>query len=529
MAITVFFVMQPWSFPGSIGFPRSALLIEFVLSLLVLGGIRFASRVRQESVDPIPSSAVAGPPKPVLIYGAGEAGAQLAREMLRNRMLRLDPVGFIDDDRSTRGQRIYGLEVIGPGEELPAIVAERGVAEVIVAIPRITGAELRRVVAFCEAADVSVRTLPGVQELLDDTVTVNRIRPVRVEDLLRREPHHIPEEPIQRLVAGRIVLVTGAGGSIGAEACRQIASFDAAKLVLFERAETPLFYIDEEMRRRFPSATVVPVLGDVTDENAVARVFDTHRPNIVLHAAAHKHVPLSEANPAPATWTNVRGTRILAQAAASHDVEAFIFISTDKAVGPSSVMGATKRVGEALVRQIGESATGRFIVVRFGNVMGSQGSVLELFRQQIADGGPVTVTDPAMTRYFMTIPEAVRLILLAGAVGEGGAIHVLNMGQPIRILDLARELIRLSFPAGEKDIDIAFTGLRPGEKMEEELFGAGEERLPTEYPFLLMARPCQPDLAAEPERVQELEAAAESGDAQRTRIALRAAIQSVSK
>ena len=521
MAIALFFVMQPSGFPGSLGFPRSALLIEFLLSLLVLGGIRFASRVRQEEVDPAPSAAMAGPPKPVLIYGAGEAGAQLVREMRRNRMLRLDPVGFIDDHERARGQRIYGLEVLGRGEDLPRIVADRNVAEVIVAMPRLAGHELRRIVALCDAAKVAVRTLPGVQELLDDSVSVNRIRAVRVEDLLRREPQDIPLEPIRSLVAGRTVLVTGAGGSIGSEACRQVSACGATKIVLLEQAETPLFFIDEEIRRRFPGVSVVPILGDITQQAEVERVMREHRPAIVLHAAAHKHVPLSEQNPAAAVLTNVRGTRIVAEAAAAHGVEAFIFISTDKAVDPSSVMGATKRVGEAIVRDVGRDAAGRFVVVRFGNVMGSQGSVLELFRQQIADGGPVTITHPDMTRYFMTIPEAVRLILLAGAIGERGAIHVLNMGEPIRIVDLARQLLRLSIPSGDKDIAIVFTGLRPGEKMEEQLFGEGEERLPTEYPFLLMARPS--DAAAELARARtarDLEMVAECGNADATRQAL---------
>ncbi len=521
MAMSVFFVMQPSGFPGSVGFPRSALLIEFVLSLLVLGGLRFASRVRQEELDPAPGASLAGPPKPVLIYGAGEAGAQLVREMRRNRMLRLDPVGFIDDGARTRGRRIYGLEVLGRGEDLPRIVADRDVAEVIVALPRLSGTELRRIVALCQAAQVAVRTLPGVQELLDDSVSVNRIRPVRVEDLLRREPQEIPEAPIRELVSGRTVLVTGAGGSIGAEACRQLAAFGASKLVLLERGETPLFYIDEELRRRFPGTAVVPVLGDVTQRAEVDRVMAEHRPQIVLHAAAHKHVPLSEQNPAAAVLTNVRGTRVVAEAAAAHDVAAFIFISTDKAVDPSSIMGATKRIGEAIVREVGRAADGRFVVVRFGNVMGSQGSVLELFRQQIADGGPVTITHPAMTRYFMTIPEAVRLILLTGAIGERGAIHVLNMGEPIRIVDLARELLRLSVASGDKDIPIVFTRLRPGEKMEEQLFGADEERLPTDYPFLLMARPTEDRAQVALARAAlDLETVAECGDARATRAAL---------
>ena len=512
MTILVFVVLQPWAFPGTVGFPRSAIIIEFLISFIVLGGIRFASRIRQEGLDVGGAPSVAGPPRPVLIYGAGEPGALLVREMRRNRALRLEPVAFLDDDPGRRGQQIYGVGVVGGLEDLPRVVAEREVSEVIVAMPRIGGDRLRQIVALCDAAEVAVRTLPAVNELLDETVSVNRVRPVRVEDLLRREPIRIPVEPMRSLVSGRTVLVTGAGGSIGSELCRQVAALGVGRLVLLERAETPLFYIDEELRRHFDGLDLAAVIGDVTDEAAVGRAFARERPAVVFHAAAQKHVPLSEANVAAATWTNVRGTRLVAEAAARSGVEAFIFISTDKAVDPSSVMGATKRVGEELVREIGATTpSGRFVIVRFGNVMGSQGSVLELFRQQIADGGPVTVTHPDMTRYFMTIPEAVRLILHAGAVGQTGNVHVLNMGQPIRITDLARDLIRLSSPAGAKDIQIAFTGLRPGEKLEETLFGVEEEAIETDSPFLLIAR-SRSAIAAARELAAELEERACSGD-----------------
>jgi len=513
MTILIFVVMQPWAFPGTVGFPRSAIIIEFLLSFIVLGGIRLASRIRQEGMEDATAPLVAGPPRPVLIYGAGEAGALLVREMRRNRALRLEPVAFLDDDRTKRGQRIYGVEVVGVASDLPLVVADREIAEVIVAMPRIGGDQLREIVALCEAAGVPVRTLPAVDELLDETVSVNRVRPVRVEDLLRREPIDIPEEPMRALVSGRTVLVTGAGGSIGSELCRQVATLGAGRLVLFERAETPLFFVDEELRRRFPGLGVSAVIGDVTDPGAVGRVFDVERPQVVFHAAAQKHVPLSEANVAATVWTNVRGTRVVAEAALRAEVDALIFISTDKAVDPSSIMGATKRIGEEMVRELGAAAGGRFVIVRFGNVMGSQGSVLELFRQQIADGGPVTVTHPDMTRYFMTIPEAVRLILHAGAVGRTGDVHVLNMGQPIRITDLARDLIRLSAPAGGRDIGVVFTGLRPGEKLEESLFAADEAAVETDSPFLLIARPGEgrpPGIS--PRDALHLEDLAASGD-----------------
>lgn len=511
MTIVIFVVMQPWAFPGSVGFPRSAIIIEFLVSFIVLGGIRFASRIRQEGLEDAAGPATAGPPRPVLIYGAGEAGAHLVREMRRNRALRLEPVGFLDDDPALSGQQIYGVDVVGTSQDLPRVVADREVAEVIVAMPRIGGARLRRVVALCESTGVAVRTLPAMNELLDETISVNRVRSVRVEDLLRRGETDIPQEPMRQLVADRTVLVTGAGGSIGSELCRQIAALGARRIVLFERAETPLFYVDEELRRRVPGVEVVATIADVTDEDAVSRIFERERPQVVFHAAAQKHVPLSEANVAATVWTNVRGTRLVVEAAARSGVDAFTFISTDKAVDPSSVMGATKRIGEELVREVGESADGRFVVVRFGNVMGSQGSVLELFRQQIADGGPVTVTHPDMTRYFMTIPEAVRLILHAGAVGRSGDVHVLDMGQPIRIVDLARDLIRLSAPAGGRDIGIAFTGLRPGEKLEETLFGAREKAVHTDSPFLLVARPGADEIRFDRQAACKLEELARQG------------------
>ena len=522
MTIIIYVVMQPWAFPGSIAFPRSAIIIEFLVSFMVLGGIRFASRIRQEGLDEGGAPSTAGPPRPVLIYGAGEAGAVLVREMRRNRALRLDPVAFLDDDPSRRGQQIYGVDVVGGPQDLARVVAEREVAEVIVALPRAGGERLRQIVAMCESAGVTVRTLPAVEELLDQTVSINRVRPVRVEDLLRRTPIDIPTEPMRSLVAGRTVLVTGAGGSIGSELCRQAAALGAGRLVLFERAETPLFYVDEELRRKFPGVDLTAVIGDVTDVAGVSRVFERHRPQIVFHAAAQKHVPLSEANVAATVWTNVRGTRLIVEAAGAAGVEAFIFISTDKAVDPSSVMGATKRIGEELVREISASATGRFVIVRFGNVMGSQGSVLELFRQQIADGGPVTVTHPDMTRYFMTVPEAVRLILHAGAVGQAGAVHVLNMGQPIRIVDLARDLIRLSSPAGGRDIGIVFTGLRPGEKLEETLFAEHERSVPTNSPFVLVAQADSDTAPMGSDRARRLEHLAEEGADELLRAELRA-------
>jgi FlaA1/EpsC-like NDP-sugar epimerase len=340
---------------------------------------------------------------------------------------------------------------------------------------------------LCESAEVAVRTLPGVEELLDSSVTVSKIRPVRLEDLLRREPVSIPDEPIRQLLAGKSVLVTGAGGSIGSEVSRQAASMGASTLVLLEQGETPLFWIDDELRRRFPDMQILPIMGDVTDARLMDHLVERHAPEVIVHAAAHKHVPMSEHNVSQTVHTNIRGTRVMLEAAARHGTATFVYVSTDKAVDAKSVMGATKRVGERLVREIAAEAHGRFVIVRFGNVLGSQGSVVELFARQIADGGPITVTHPDMTRFFMTIPEAVRLILLAAAVGASGDVHILNMGLPIRISDLAQDLIRLTVAPGQ-EVAIQYTGLRPGERLEEILFATNEHPEPTAYDSLSVAR-----------------------------------------
>lgn len=486
MTLAIFVVLQPWSFPGTVGFPRSAIVIELLISLLVLGGIRVASRVRQQGLD-LPATTLTGPPRPVVIYGAGDAGAALAREMLRNRALRLEPVGFLDDDETMHGRRVYGVEVLGGWEDLPEVVADRDITEVIIAMPRATGAALRRIVTLGESLDIAVRTLPAVQELLDQTVAVSQIRQISVADLLRREQAEIPDEPARRLIEGKYVMVTGAGGSIGAEVSRQVANLSARRVLLLDRAETPLFWIDNELRRRFPHIEVCPLLGDVTDEAFVDELMRRERPDVLVHAAAHKHVPLSEANVESAVLANIRGTRIVLEAAARQGTPAVIVVSTDKAVAPTSVMGATKRWGERLAHEISGTASGRYVVVRFGNVLGSQGSVTELFARQIAEGGPVTVTHPDMARYFMIIPEAVRLILLAGAVGESGEVYVLQMGEPVRIADLAHDVIRLTAPVGHQ-IGVEFVGLRPGERLKEILFDEDERPEPTAFDALVVAR-----------------------------------------
>jgi FlaA1/EpsC-like NDP-sugar epimerase len=505
----------------------SALALELALSGIMLAGGRLLTGIEQRPLDLGSDVELGEPPRPVLLYGAGELGALLAREMRSNRLLGLRPVGFVDDDPAKRGNVIHGVTVVGDRGDIADLVRTHAVEEVIVAQSHISAARYEEVKGVCEALDVPVRSLPGMPDLLGETVAVSRVRPVRVEQLLGRRPHTIPEPPIRDLVAGLTVLVTGAGGSIGSEAARQIASRHARRIVLLDKAETPLFFIDEELRRRFPDVEIVPVLADIVDAAQLHRAFSAHRPDVVLHAAAHKHVPLSEQNVAQAARVNIIGTRIVAEASAAAGTGVVIYVSTDKAVDPSSVMGATKRIGELVIQQVGgRLPETRFVVVRFGNVLGSQGSVVQLFREQIARGGPVTITHPQMTRYFMTIPEAVQLILLAGAVGRAGEIYVLNMGQPVRIVDLARDMIRLSLPGREDEIRLEFTGLRPGEKMEETLFASDEEPVPTEEEYLLVARASRNVAHTDESQglIEEVEAAALSGDDAATRTAISRAL-----
>jgi FlaA1/EpsC-like NDP-sugar epimerase len=472
---------------GAQGIEVTVIVLETALATITLGGRRLVGGLQRRHLDLGSDVELGEPPRRVLLYGAGELGALLASEMTTNRLLNLDPVAFVDDDRSKLGLAISGVQVRGTGEDIPAIVAELDIREVIVAQSRIPASRYRQVADLCATVGVPVRALPGMPELLDETVTLSRVRPVHVEQLLGRNAHELPDATMRGLVAGRSILVTGAGGSIGAELSRQVAELGARRIVLFEQAETPVFFIDEEIHRRFPGVDAVAVIGDVADEHAVAELFAREQPEVVFHAAAHKHVPLSESNVRQTVWANVRGTRVVTEAAATTG-STLIFVSTDKAVSAASVMGATKRIGERIVQQVARDRDRRFVVVRFGNVLASQGSVVQLFLEQIARGGPVTVTDPEMNRYFMTIPEAVRLILLAGAIGQAGQIYVLNMGQPIRIVDLARDLIRLSV-GDDAGIEIEYVGLRPGEVMEESLFSADEEPIATEHESLLVARP----------------------------------------
>lgn len=467
--------------------PRSAALIDGLVALLLMGGARLTVRLLHEREG---ERAVDGKAIRVLVVGAGEAGTMVAREMLRHPGAGLVPVGFLDDEPSKQHQRFLGLPVLGGLEALPKAVPKAAVDEVLVAIPSAPGWVVRKVVELSRKAGVRYRIIPGVYEILTGKVSISQIREVDLEDLLRREPVRLNVEEIAGYIENRVVLVTGAGGSIGSEIVRQLARFRPRRVILLGRGEYSLYQIERELERKWPELEYCSVVADVRQHDKLAHVFESHRPQVVFHAAAHKHVPLMENNPDEAIFNNVGGTRNLVELSLDAEVERLVNISTDKAVNPTSVMGASKRAAEYLVEWGGRRARpGQvFTSVRFGNVLGSRGSVVPLFREQINHGGPVTVTHPEMTRYFMTISEAGQLVLQAGGLGRNGAVYLLNMGEPVRILDLAHDLIRLSGLEPGVDIEIAFTGVRPGEKLFEELLTAEEGAEATKYQKIFVAR-----------------------------------------
>jgi FlaA1/EpsC-like NDP-sugar epimerase/lipopolysaccharide/colanic/teichoic acid biosynthesis glycosyltransferase len=445
-------------------YPRSIFLIDSLLLVCFMGGLRLSRRFYQELTH-----LASG--KRVLVFGAGDAGEMIVRDMKRYRGH--TPIGFIDDNEAKVGRRIHGVRVLGTRRDLPRIMAVEKPDEVLVAIPRAQPATTRALVKLLQPYSVPITTLPNIRHLIDGRVTVSQIRKLSIEDLLSRTPVGLGVERVHALLRGRRVLVTGAGGSIGSELCRQIIQAAPEALVLFERYENSLYAIVNELADRRPGG-LTPVIGDVTDAKRLNAVFAEHRPHVVFHAAAHKHVPLMEINASEAVKNNVIGTRRAAQAAERWGVERFILISSDKAVNPASVMGATKRVAELILQGMAERSATCFVTVRFGNVLGSNGSVVPRFLEQIQAGGPVTVTHPEIRRYFMLIPEAVQLVLQSAAVGESGGLFVLDMGEQIKVVDLARNLIRLSGYIPDEEIPISFIGLRPGEKLAEELVNAGE-------------------------------------------------------
>ncbi len=467
-------------------FPRSILIIEWLLAVMLVGGMRFSIRWLKPSHEPaLPAEQRK---HRILILGAGDAAEMLIREIQHRHGARFQAVGLLDDDPLKHGAQIHGVRVFGNIGDLPRVAVSKEVDEVIIAIPSATGAQMRRIVDLCKSAGVRFRTIPGIDRLIDGRVTVSQLRNVDIEDLLGRDPVQLDMDVISAAMKGHVVMVSGAGGSIGSEICRQVCRFEPAALLLVERAENNLFHIHRELAPLHPDVVLVPCVADVGDEARMTEIFEAHRPTVVFHAAAHKHVPMMEWNPGEAVKNNVVGTKTLADLADRHGVQRFVMISTDKAVNPTSVMGVSKRVAEIYVQALSQRSRTRFVTVRFGNVLGSAGSVIPIFQQQIANGGPVTVTHPEMKRYFMTIPEASQLVLQAGMMGEGGEIFILDMGEPVKIADLARDLITLSGLRPGDDIEIRFTGVRPGEKLFEELSVDAEKADKTHHPKIFVGQ-----------------------------------------
>ena len=464
--------------------PRGIAALDVLLTLAFIAGSRLLARTLMER----PMRGLVARGKEVLVVGAGDAGQLVIRELQRNRQLGYTPIGLIDDDKRKKNLRIHGVRVLGTTADLPHILRDNKPDEVLIAIPGASGEARQRIVNLTREGNVPVKTLPGLYELISgDSELAAQIRPVQVEDVLGREPVEVDLRATASYVRDQTVLVTGAGGSIGSELCRQIARLGPQRLVLVDQGETPLFEIERELVDERGFAASVPVLADCKSRTKMSQIFDRYKPAVVFHAAAYKHVPLMEANPLESVRNNSLGTRVVADAAVEHGARRFVLISTDKAVSPKTVMGQSKALCEWIVEAYGarEDISTRFVAVRFGNVLGSSGSVIPIFRRQIAKGGPVTLTHPEMTRYFMTIPEAASLVVQAGAIGGRGDVFVLDMGEPVRIIDLAMQMIRLSGKDPERDIDIDIVGARPGEKLHEELWGEGETAMPTSHPKIM--------------------------------------------
>jgi FlaA1/EpsC-like NDP-sugar epimerase len=501
--------------------PRSIAVMDLLLTLALVAGSRLLARTAIER----PGLSVVARGKEVIVVGAGDAGRLIVQEMQRSRMLRYTPIGFVDDDPRKRNTRIMGVKVLGSLSDLPHVLRERKPDEVLIAMPSVSGEVRRGIVETAQEARIPVKTLPGLYELIsDDLGLAGQLRPVQVEDVLGREQVEVDFEQVAGYLKGHTVLITGAGGSIGSELCRQIARVGPSRLILVDNAETALFEIERELVSERDFTPAVPKLVDVKDRRALRReVFEKYRPTVVFHAAAYKHVPLMETHPLESVRNNVVATRTVAELAAEFDVERFVLVSTDKAVNPKTVMGQSKALCEWIVESLGHrrDVSTRFVAVRFGNVLNSSGSVIPTFRKQIERGGPVTVTHPEMTRYFMTIPEAVSLVVQAGAIGGRGQVFVLDMGEPVKIVDLAQNMIRLSgkeprLPGqgavGAGEIRIQYVGSRPGEKIHEELWTDGEAVGETTHPKIMRLSRPPVDAAWLELQLAELEHLADEGD-----------------
>lgn len=470
-------------------FPQSIFLLDFGMTIAAVCGARLLVRLYYEEIRPVPATGT----KQCLIFGAGDTGEALCREIQRMPTARYRVVGFLDDDASKQGTRIHGVPILGKISEAKTFYERYQIEEILIAMPRAPQKTLRRIVEAAQGMNIRFRTIPAMEALIEGKVTVSQIRDVSIKDLLGREQVELDEAKIREYVNGQRVLITGAGGSIGSELCRQVIRYEPAKLILVEQAENNLFEIERELRLLAPNIQLTCYVADICDARRIDKIFHSQQPELIFHAAAHKHVPMMESNVGEAVKNNILGTKTIADAAKRYKVQRFVMISTDKAVNPTSVMGCTKRVAEMYIQQLRQDDVTQFMTVRFGNVLGSSGSVVPIFARQIASGGPVTVTDPEMTRYFMTIPEASQLVLQAGVIGKDGDIFVLDMGEPVKIVDLAREMITLSGLRPGEDIEIKFTGIRPGEKLYEELSVLGEDMGPTTHEKIYVWRNRQED------------------------------------
>ncbi len=480
---------------------RSVFLIDWGLTVMGLSSVRIFTRICFEeftedislksigfALKKIFSKKLGQDGRRMIIVGAGDCGQRICREFKENPYVKSHVIGFLDDDKSKIGRKIHGVSVLNGIDNLEHTIRSKSVDEVIIAIPNASAPRMRQIVSLCRQANVEFKTVPDMGELIDGKISISAIREVEYRDLLGRQPVKLDQDSIGSYLGRKTVMITGAGGSIGTGLCRQICRFQPEEVILFERAESPLFEIDLELKKSFPGINIIPVLGDIQNSDELIRVFTQYRPHIIFHAAAYKHVPMLEAHPWKAVENNISGTHNLINVARVFQCERFVFVSTDKAVNPTNVMGASKRFAELLVQQENRAKNGlpRFIIVRFGNVIGSVGSVVPLFKRQIKEGGPVTVTHPEMIRYFMLIPEACQLILQAGAMGRGGEIFILEMGAPVNIDRMARDLIRFSGFEPDVDIKVEYTGLRPGEKLYEELMTAQEDVVPTDHKKIMV-------------------------------------------
>ena len=508
-AVGIFFITRMQ------GIPRSAFPLYGFLLLGLLGGPRFLYRwFKDHKIYKVPA-------RKALIVGAGHAGEWLVRDLFRDTERAYEPIGFVDDNTNKRGKEIHGVRVVGGVSDILDVTKRHNIDIILIALPSATSRQMRKIVEICEKTALPFRTLPRIQDLVSGRVSVNELRQVSIEDLLGREPVKLDWQTIKQGLTEKVVLVTGGGGSIGFELCRQIAMLRPKKLLVFEQSEFNLYSTELELQRVFPRLQLVPILGDVCDTVAVEEILRTYKPDVIFHAAAYKHVPLLENQIRSAVLNNIVGTRNIASLADKHGCETFVLVSTDKAVRPGNVMGVTKRVAEIYCQNLARQSKTRYITVRFGNVLASAGSVIPLFQEQIAHGGPVTVTHRDITRYFMTIPEATQLILQASVIGKGREIYVLDMGDPVKIDYLARQLILLSGKQPDEDIEIKYTGLRPGEKMYEELFHDTESLADTGHPKILLAQSRDVDMIALEQVLDQIKQACNKADEQEIRVLLR--------